>query len=182
MAAKTSLGLQITKTMNAGRLIPVGLTNTVMHRRLARPDCRRGWISDGYPRNLGQVRPFRRFGHPNVILLLHLTDAAAVRRLSGRRVCPKGHVYHLRHDPPKKRRGYCDHDGLKIVQRDDDTPRAIRQRLKIYHRETEPMLKWLQGKMPIINVDAHQPIPGVYRDLLKQMKRIPWLSSRLQRN
>ncbi|MEK7537396.1 MAG: nucleoside monophosphate kinase [Patescibacteria group bacterium] len=180
MARGTSLGQRITTTMNRGRLIPVRLTNEVMRRRLSQPDCRLGWICDGYPRNMAQARPFARFGRPNVLIVLHLLDQAAVRRLAGRRVCPQGHVYHLRYDPPKKRRGYCDRDGLRLWQRDDDTPSAIRQRLRIYHRETEPVLRWFRKRVMIISVEARWPIPTVYRHLLSQLKRIPWLSSRLQ--
>lgn len=181
MARGTSLGKRITTTMNRGRLIPVRLTNEVMRRRLSQPDCRPGWICDGYPRNMAQARPFARFGRPNVLIILHLPDQAAVRRLAGRRVCPQGHVYHLRYDQPKKRRGYCDHDNLKLRQRDDDTPSAIRQRLRIYHRETEPVLRWFRKRVTVISVEARWPIPTVYRNLLSQLKRIPWLSSRLQR-
>lgn len=182
MAAGTALGKKITKTMNAGKLVPIGLTNRLIRERIHQPDCQKhGWITDGYPRNMGQARPFQRFGHPNLIIHLHLSDAAAVKRLSGRRVCTKGHVYHLRHDPPKKRRGYCDHDGLKLFQRDDDTAKSIRQRLKIYHEETEPVLHWYKERVLIITVDAHQSIHGVYRDILRKMKRISWLSSRLQK-
>ncbi len=179
MAAGTRIGKRITKTMNAGRLVPVSLTNRLIRERIHRPEYRHGWIADGYPRNMGQARPFQRFGHPNLIIHLRLTDAAAVKRLSGRRVCPKGHVYHIRHDPPK-RRGRCDHDGLKLFQRDDDTAQAIRQRLKIYHQETEPVLHWYKERVLIITVDAHQSIQAVYRDILRKMRQISWLSSRLK--
>jgi len=177
MARGTNLGKRITSTMNAGKLIPVQLTNAVMKKRLAERDCRRGWISDGYPRSIGQARPFLKFGQPNLLIHLHLTDKAAIKRLSGRRVCPRGHIYHLRHDPPKKRRGYCDRDGLKLKQRDDDTPKAIRQRLRIYHGETEPVLTWLKSRIPTISVDAHQSIHHVYREILDDLKHFPWLLS-----
>lgn len=177
MKRGTPLGRRITSTMNAGKLIPVQLTNAVMRKRLAERDCRYGWISDGYPRSIGQARPFLKFGQPNLLIHLHLNDQAAIRRLSGRRVCSNGHVYHLRHDRPKKRRGYCDRDGLKLKQRDDDTPHAIRQRLKIYHTETEPVLTWLKKKIPAITVDAHGPIHQIYAEILHKMKIFPWLSS-----
>lgn len=179
MAKGTPLGKKITETMNAGGLIKDRDTNAVMRRVLRQ--AKTGWICDGYPRRMGQVVPMFRFARPNILLLLDITDQAAIRRLSGRRVCARGHVYHLQHDPPEHR-GRCDRDGLPLKQRDDDTPKAIRKRLHIYHHETEPMIKWLQGKVPIISVDAHQPIPAVYRNLLKQMKRLPWLSSRLRSN
>lgn len=178
MASGTPLGKRITKTMNAGILIDDQETNAVMSHRLHRPDCRRGWIADGYPRRMGQARPFNRSAHPNVIVLLNLDDQTAIRRLSGRRVCSNGHVYHLRHDPPR-RRGRCNHDGLPLRQRDDDTPRAIRQRLHIYHHETEPMLHWYRRRTPILTVDAKVPITSVYRSMLRKLRTVSWLSSRL---
>lgn len=181
MARGTALGKRIASTMDSGRLIPVQMTNAVMRKRLAQPDCRRGWISDGYPRSLGQARPFVSFGKPNLLIHLHLNDDAAIRRLSGRRVCAKGHVYHLRHDPPKKKRSHCDYDGLPLQQRGDDTPTAIRRRLKIYHAETEPVLQWLKNKIPAFTVDAHRPITLVYRDILAHLKKYPWLSSPTKR-
>lgn len=179
MTAGTALGKKVAKTMNAGKLIPNRITNRLIRERIESKICQSGWITDGYPRNLAQAKPFQKFGHPNLIIHLHLTDDAAVKRLSGRRMCSRGHVYHLQHDPPKKRRGYCDHDGLKLFQREDDTPQAIRKRLHIYHHETEPLLHWYKEKVLIITVDAHKSIPLVYRDMIAKMKRISWLSSRL---
>lgn len=181
MAAGSALGKKITKTMNRGELISFNDTNAVMKRRLAHPDASHGWIVDGYPRAMGQARPFAKFGKPNLVIHLHLTDAAAIRRLAGRRVCPHGHIYHLKHDPPKKKRGYCDRDGLKLKQRADDTPAAIRRRLRIYHRETEPVLHWYRERVLVVTVDAHRPIRQVYAAVLKKLKQISWLSSRLQK-
>lgn len=182
IASHSNLGKRIAAIINKGRLVPSAMSNAMMKHRLSEHDCRRGWIADGYPRRIDQATALAKYGKPNLIIFLHLSDTAAVKRLSGRRVCPRGHVYHLRHDPPKKRRGHCDHDGLRLRQRDDDTPRAIRQRLRIYHRETEKVLHWYRERVLVVTVDAHPPIKTVYRDLLSKMKRISWLSSLLQQS
>lgn len=174
MAEKTPLGKRITATMNAGILIDDHETNSVMRHRLSDADCRFGWISDGYPRRMGQAKPMLKFARPNVIVLLNLTNADAIRRLSGRRVCPNGHVYHLRHDPPKKRRGFCDHDGLKLKVRDDDTPSAIRKRLRWHHAETGPMIHWFRSQVPMIAIDARPSISIVYRSILKELRKFSW--------
>lgn len=179
IASGSKLGELIASIINQGNLVPDSMSTEVMRKRLRQSDCRSGWISDGFPRAIEQARPLQRFGHPNIVIFLHLTDGEAVHRLAGRRVCPHGHVYHLRHDPPKKRRGYCDHDGLRLRQRDDDTPRAIRKRLKIYHARTEPLLKFYKKRGILIQLDAHPDIPRVYRSLKKELAKIPWLSSRL---
>ncbi|MBI5466589.1 MAG: nucleoside monophosphate kinase [Candidatus Kerfeldbacteria bacterium] len=181
IASGSRLGKQIGQIINRGRLVPSSMSNAMMKHRLSQPDCQPGWISDGYPRRVDQAQALARYGKPNLIIVLHLTDRAAIKRLSGRRVCPKGHVYHLRHDPPKKKRGYCDHDGLRLRQRDDDTPQAIRKRLHIYHHETEKVITWYKERVLVINVDAHPSISIVYRSLLKKMNHIAWLSSRLQK-
>jgi len=179
IASHSNLGRRIAAIINTGRLVPSSMSNAMMKHRLAERDCANGWIADGYPRRIDQATSLLKYGKPNLIIFLHLSDKAAVQRLSGRRVCPKGHVYHLRHDPPKKQRGHCDHDGLRLRQRDDDTPQAIRRRLKIYHKETERVLDWYKERVLMVTVDAHPPIRIVYRDMMKKLRAIPWLSSQL---
>lgn len=179
MARHTPLGKKIERVMNSGRMIPDHLMNAIMRDRLKKSDCRHGWIVDGYPRSIEQAKPFQRFGRPNIVIELHFRDQDAIRRLSGRRVCPHGHIYHVRHDPPKKKRGHCDHDGLLLKQRDDDTPTAIRKRLKIFHARTEPVVVWYHRQGLVVEIDASKSIPVVYREVLRKLKAIPWLSSRL---
>lgn len=176
VASGTLLGKKIGKIINTGSMIPDEMTNAFMRKRLAKSDCKQGWIVDGYPRSFGQAHPFQKFGRPNIVILLHFLDRQAIHRLAGRRVCPKGHIYHVRHDKPKKR-GHCDHDGLKLKQRDDDTAVAIRKRLHIYHQRTEPVISWYRHKHLVIEIDASHPIHIVYRNLLKKLKKHPWLSS-----
>jgi adenylate kinase len=179
VARKTALGKKIDRVINAGKMIPDHMTNAVMRDRLRDKDCAHGWIVDGYPRSIEQAVPFHRFGQPNIVLELHFRDKDAIRRLSGRRVCPHGHIYHVRHSKPKKR-GRCDHDGLPLKQRDDDTPTAIRKRLHIFHERTEPVIAWYRKKGLVIEIDASRPIPQVYRQILLKLRRYPWLSSQLQ--
>lgn len=178
VARRTPLGLKIGRIMTAGRMIPDAWSSAVMRRRLRQPDARRGWIVDGYPRSLGQARAFDRFGKPNVVLHLHLADRRAITRLSGRRVCSRGHIYHLRHDPPTKRRGRCDLDGRPLTKRHDDTPAAIRRRLKMYHQQTEPVIAHYRRRGLVRRVAADVGIAQVYRRVLSARRTFPWLSSR----
>lgn len=176
IAAKTALGKRISGIIHAGALLPDTLLMKVILKRLGAADCRRGWILDGSPRTVWQARTLAQFQQPNIIVHLELSDKDAIRRLSGRRVCPHGHIYHLRHDPPKKRRGFCDRDGLKLHVRDDDTAQAIRRRLRIYHRQTAPVIRWYQGRVPITHIDSRPKISVVYQSILKHFRRYPWLS------
>lgn len=181
VARGTVQGKRIAKIINRGNLIPDSESTLIAKKRLQKSDCRNGWIVDGFPRSMEQARPFHRFGQPNIVIYLHFLDRQAVRRLSGRRVCANGHIYHILHDRPKKKRGHCDYDGLRLKQRDDDTPRAIRKRLHIYHQRTEPVIAWYRRHGLVVEVDASKPIPAVYRELLKKLKHhFPWLGSRLQ--
>lgn len=181
IASGSALGKKIASIINKGNLVPSAMSNAAMKARLGKADCAHGWISDGYPRRIDQATALAKFGKPNLVIHLHLTDHAAITRLSGRRVCAQGHIYHLRHDPPKKKRGHCDYDNLPLKQRDDDTPRAIRKRLRIYHQETEPVLHWYKERVLMIRVDAHGSISQVYRSMLSKMKNIAWLSSPTKR-
>lgn len=176
IARGSTIGKTIARIINAGNLVPSSMSNAAMKLRLSKPDCRHGWISDGYPRRMDQATALARFGKPNLVIYLHIADAAAIRRLSGRRVCPKGHIYHLRHDRPKHR-GRCDYDNLPLKQRDDDTPRAIRKRLRIFHAESEPIIAMYRRKKLLIEVDAHPPIAAVYRAMIKGVTKASWLSS-----
>ncbi len=178
----TPLGKRIARIIDQGRLVPNSLMSALVRQRLQKPDAKKGWILDAYPRFRAQAKSFNRFAHPTVVIFLNLTDSQAVRRLTGRRVCPNGHIYHIRHRPPKKRRGYCDYDGLPLHQREDDTPQAIRRRLRWHHQQTDPLIHDYRRKGVVLEIDAHPGIKSVHRDLLKKMKqRIPWLSLRRQR-
>jgi adenylate kinase len=87
-------------------------------------------------------------------LLIDAPDEEVVRRLSGRRTCVKnGHVYHLEFDPPK-REGVCDQDGSRLIQRDDDKPETIRNRLEVYHEQTEPLIEWFDERGQLRRFDG----------------------------
>lgn len=182
IASGSSLGKKIASVIDGGGLLPSTFMNALMKKRLSKKDCAHGWLSDGYPRQLPQAKMLARFSPPDVVILLHISDQAAITRLSGRRVCPHGHIYHIQHHRPTKRTGYCDHDGLKLKLRHDDTPSAIRKRLRLYHSETEPVLDWYRKKKIVVTVDAHDTIHNVYQSVLSALeKHSPWLFSKSQK-
>lgn len=174
----TVLGKRIANIIDKGRLVPNELMSALVRQRLKEPDAKKGWILDAYPRFLTQARTFQHFAPPFLVILLNLTDAQAIRRLSGRVICPKGHIYHLEHQRPKKR-GYCDRDGLALVHRADDMPQAIRRRLKWHHRQTDPLIRKYRHLGILVEINAAPPIPIVYRSVLEQLDSLPsWPSSR----
>jgi adenylate kinase len=150
----TDLGQKAKEYMDAGELVPDELIVAMAAERLREDDAQDGFIVDGFPRTIEQAEALdkqltemRR--RVTAAILIDVPDEEVVRRLSGRRVCVKaGHNYHIEFDPPK-REGVCDQDGSRLIQRDDDKPEVIQNRLDVYHKQTEPLIQYYdkQGLM-----------------------------------
>lgn len=155
----TELGRQAKEYMDAGDLVPDDLIVAMAAERLQEEDARDGFILDGFPRTTEQAQALEkqlsRVGRRiTAVLLMDVPDDEVIRRLSGRRVCVKaGHNYHVEFDPPK-REGVCDQDGSRLVQRDDDKPEVIKNRLDVYHRQTEPLVDYYDEKGILRRVDG----------------------------
>jgi adenylate kinase len=142
---QTELGKQAKAYMDAGDLVPDELILAMAADRLAEDDAQDGFILDGFPRTIEQAQALEKqlsgMGRRvTAALLIDVPDEEVVRRLSGRRMCVKsGHSYHVEFDPPKHD-GVCDQDGSRLVQRDDDKPDVIENRLRVYHEKTKPLV------------------------------------------
>jgi adenylate kinase len=144
---QTELGKQAKAFMDAGDLVPDELIVAMAGDRLSQDDAQDGFILDGFPRTIEQAQALaeqlsgmgRRV---TAALLIDVPDEEVIRRLSGRRMCVKsGHGYHVEFDPPKNE-GVCDQDGSRLVQRDDDKPEVIENRLRVYHEKTKPLVDY----------------------------------------
>ena len=148
VAADTPLGMEAKRFMDAGELVPDEVIVGMITQRISGGDARDGFLLDGFPRNERQADALaealeeleRRL---TAALLIEMPDEALVRRLTGRRMCVKNptHIYHVEFDPPKHA-DVCDQDGARLVQRDDDREETIRQRLQVYHAQTEPLIDY----------------------------------------
>jgi adenylate kinase len=142
---ETELGRKAKEHMDAGGLVPDELVIAMLSERLQEADTGDGFILDGFPRTIPQAdalaAELERLGRRiTAVLLIDVPDDVLVERISGRRVCVKaGHNYHVQYDPPKHE-GVCDQDGSRLIQRDDDKPEVVRERLKTYHGQTEPLI------------------------------------------
>jgi len=130
--------------MKAGDLVPDELIIGIIRDRLNEEEAQDGFILDGFPRTVAQAEALEEaldeLGRSlTAVLLIEAPDEEIVRRLSGRRQCKNGHVYHVEFNKPK-REGVCDIDGLKLIQRDDDKPETIRNRLETYREKTAPLI------------------------------------------
>ena len=142
----TELGKKAKEYMDAGDLVPDDVIVGVVAERLQEDDTRDGFILDGFPRTIPQAealdRSLEAMGRRlNAVLCIEVPDDELVQRISGRRICPDGHVYHVDFDPPKQE-GVCDHDGSKLEQRSDDVPDKVRRRLEVYHDQTAPLVEY----------------------------------------
>jgi adenylate kinase len=150
----TELGVKAKNFMDKGELVPDELIVAMARDRLSEPDAQDGFILDGFPRTIEQAKALDRQleelrRRVTAAVLIDTPDEEVIRRLSGRRVCVKaGHNYHVEFDPPK-REGVCDQDGSRLMQRDDDKPDVISNRLEVYHDQTEPLIDYYdqQGLM-----------------------------------
>lgn len=155
----TELGTKAKEYMDQGELVPDDLIVAMAGERLGEPDAQDGFILDGFPRTIEQAEALDKQlselkRHITAAILIEVPDDEVVRRLSGRRICVKGgHNYHVEFDPPK-REGVCDQDGSRLIQRDDDKPEVIRNRLDVYHKQTEPLVDYYDRKGLMRRIDG----------------------------
>jgi adenylate kinase len=139
--AGTPLGLEAKKVMDAGGLVSDDIIINLVKERLTQPDCRAGYLFDGFPRTIPQAQAMKdaRVGL-DLVLELQVPDADIINRMSGRRVhVASGRTYHVTFNPPK-RPGLDDETGEPLIQRDDDKEETVRKRLEVYHAQTRPLV------------------------------------------
>lgn len=167
---KTKLGEIALKFINQGKLVPDKITNQVIAKRLKKKDIARGFILDGYPRNLNQARNLDKLVLLDYVFEVVLPEKIAIERISGRRNCVCGQIYHLKYNPPKKEE-ICDKCGKKLFIREDEKPKVIKQRLKIYHKRTKPLVEYYQKRGILVKIDGKPPISQVSKQILEKLKR-----------
>ena len=135
----TDMGLKAKKFIEAGNLVPDEVVIGIVEGRLAKSDCDKGFILDGFPRTVPQAQALASMGIKlDAVISLEVSDEAIIERMSGRRVCPKcGKTYHVAYNPSVK--GEACECGEKLSIRSDDAPEVVASRLEVYHRETEPL-------------------------------------------
>jgi adenylate kinase len=145
ISAGTPLGLEAKKVMGRGELVSDETIVAMVKERIAAPDCRKGFLFDGFPRTIPQAEAMKAAGvHIEHVVELTVDDAVIIERMSGRRVhLPSGRTYHLKHNPPKAD-GRDDVTGEALIQRDDDREETVRKRLEVYHRQTEPLVAYYE--------------------------------------
>ena len=153
----TPTGLKAKSYIDAGALVPDEVIIGIINERLAQADCQNGYILDGVPRTIAQAEALERAGIAcDAVVSIEISEEEILRRMSGRRVCEAcGSSYNVEAVPPRVE-GICDNCGGKLIQRKDDTPETVRERLKVYHKETEP-LKAFYAERGLLKTVENQP-------------------------
>ena len=170
-AAKTELGLKIIDIMNSGQLVSDDIVTQLLKNRIAKDDCKNGFILDGYPRNVSQAEGLDDVvGKIDKVVLISVDDDIIIERMSGRRGCPKcGQMYHTKYNPPKTE-GVCDACGEKLMQRKDDNEETVKNRLSVYHSTTAPVVDFYRKKDLVLEVNGVGDINEISEKLIKELE------------
>lgn len=161
VAKGASLGKKAQEFMDAGKLVPDELVTEMVKERVAQPDCKPGFILDGYPRTSAQAKALQEFAAIDAVLDFTAPFKAIVERLSGRRTCRKcSATYHIEYSPPKKE-GLCDKCGGELYQRSDEKPGIITERLKVYEEQNKPLIDYYRNEELLTEIDASYHITDI---------------------
>jgi adenylate kinase len=155
----TPLGLEVKRYLNEGKLVPDEVTISMVRERLAEADARDGFLLDGFPRTVPQAVELDKMladmgTQLDIVLELVVDEDEVIRRLSGRRTCRGcGKIWHIEFDPPTQP-GVCDRCGSELYQRDDDKPETIENRLRVYAKETSPLIDFYGAQGKLVGIDA----------------------------
>ncbi len=166
----TELGKKAKTYMDKGELVPDELVVDLIMSRFAEDDCKNGYVLDGFPRTIPQAEALdaalaKNDDHVDVAIDIEVPDENIIRRMGGRRACTNcGATYHVVYNPPKVE-GVCDVCGQKLILRDDDKPETVKNRLNVYHTQTQPLINYYKKKDILKTVDGTQDMNKVFADI-----------------
>jgi adenylate kinase len=164
----SELGKQVQGIMEKGELVPDSLTVELVKERLSKPDAKGGYILDGFPRTVAQADALAEFQTIDAVINFSISDELVIRRLSGRRVCRScGAIYHIENMPPKVE-DTCDRCGGELYIRDDDKIDSIKNRLRVYKEQTEPLIAYYRDRGVLRAIDSSKSP----EDSLAQIKSV----------
>lgn len=168
---ETPMGLQAKSYIEAGKLVPDEVVIGIIKDRLALPDCRNGFILDGFPRTIPQAEALDAMGVTiDRVIDIEVGDETIARRMAGRRVCKAcGNSYHTEYKPPKHQ-DVCDACGGALVRRKDDEPQTVLERLKVYHAETEPLIQYYDRQGKLVTVEGQAEVADTTALTLKALE------------
>lgn len=173
----TEMGLKAKGYMDKGQLVPDDVVVGVVTERLRKSDCNRGFLLDGFPRNVNQAEALDKVAEHmeiniDAVINVDVPDQELIDRLTGRRMCKScGASFHVKFKPPKVR-NVCDSCGGELYQRDDDTVETAKDRLDVYHSQTSPLIDYYTKKGIILNIDGSQDMEMVFSDITAALDKL----------
>ena len=170
IANQTETGLKAKAFMDAGQLVPDAVVIAIVKERVAAADCHNGFLLDGFPRTVEQAKALAEFAKIDAVVNISVADADLVKRLSGRRVCPIcGAPYHVDRLNGETK---CVVDGTTLIQRDDDLPDTVLNRLTVYHQKTAPLIDFYEQVGTLRTVDGTGELEAVNQEIIKALEAI----------
>ncbi|CAL9481898.1 adenylate kinase [Streptomyces sp. enrichment culture] len=177
ISRQTELGRLAKSYMDAGNLVPDEVTIAMAKDRMEQPDAEKGFLLDGFPRNVSQAEALGQLLQDehmtlDAVLDLEVPEEEVVKRIAGRRICrnDSSHVFHVTYSPPKQE-GVCDVCGGELYQRDDDSEDTVRKRLEVYHTQTEPIIDYYKAQELVVTISSLGPVDEITQRALEALKR-----------
>jgi adenylate kinase len=173
---QTKLGKLAKSYMDKGELVPDDVTIAMIRDRISRADCEAGAILDGFPRTPNQADELETMlaefgGQVDSVIYITAEESILVERISGRWSCrAQGHIYHQEFNMPKQA-GICDYDGSELYHRDDDTVETVAVRIRVYLKQTMPLVEYYRKRGKLVEVNGAQAVEQVTKDMLVALKK-----------
>ncbi|MEL9908187.1 MAG: adenylate kinase [Desulfurococcus sp.] len=172
IARDTELGRVVKSYIEKGLLVPDEIVIEVVSKRLKQPDASRGFILDGFPRTLEQAKALDEIVDVDAVVHLVVSEEVAVRRLSGRRICPVcNRVYNIYYEPKPREDEKCDYDGAQLIRRPDDEPEVVRNRYRVFYETFKPIIEYYRVSNKLIEVDSNKSIKEVFPVVEEVLRR-----------
>lgn len=172
---QTDLGKKAKTYMDQGLLVPDEVVVEIVEDRLKEPDCKEGFLLDGFPRTVNQAKSLEVvLDNMNTeldkVVNIEVDKDILIRRAVGRRICRNcGATYHIEFNPPKKP-GICDKCGGELYQRDDDNEKTVAKRIEVYLDETQPLIDFYQERNKLVTVDGNKEISAVFEEIVQALE------------
>lgn len=163
----TDMGKKAKSYMDQGKLVPDEVVIGIVEERLNQDDCKNGFILDGFPRTIAQAEALDKMNvNIDKVIDIEVSEELIYERMSGRRVCKDcGATYHIRNIKPKVE-GVCDNCSGALVQREDDRPETVKERLRVYHEQTKPLKDYYENKKKLVVIDGTKSMDEITKQML----------------
>lgn len=174
MSKDTALGKKAKEYINSGKLVPDALVIDMLSDRIKNPDSKKGYLLDGFPRTIPQAEEFDKILGNNAkvtVITLDVPDDIIVKRIEGRLMCKKCGNIHNRYFSPPSKENICDKCGGELYQRPDDKLEVVKERLRVYHEQTKPLIQYYEKKGLLSHVNGENDTDTVFNDIMSKLKK-----------